>query len=161
MAETTISAIIEGGRATAGPPLGPAMGPMGVNIAGIIGEINAKTAPFAGLKVPIKVIIDKETKAHRIEIGAPSTGELIKKELGIEKGKKGGAEDPKVVGDLKLDQVIKVAKAKAGSSLVRNVKMGANEVLGTCVSLGVTCEGKDPRAMMKEIKEGKYDSKLQ
>ena len=160
MAEITISAIVEGGRATAGPPLGPAMGPLGVNIAGIIGEINSKTAAFAGLKIPIKVVINKDTKAHRIEVGAPATGELIKKELGVEKGRKGGAEDPKVVGDLKLEQVVKVAKAKAGSSLVRNLKAGVNEVLGSCVSLGVTCEGKDPRAMMKEIKEGMHDSKL-
>ena len=83
MSKITIPAIVEGGKATAGPPLGPALGPLGVNIGGIIDEINKKTGPFAGLKVPVKVIVDKETKKFEIEVGSPSTGELLKKELGV------------------------------------------------------------------------------
>ncbi len=100
MSKVTIPAIVEGGKATAGPPLGPALGPLGVNIGGIIDEINKKTSPFSGLKVPIKVIVDKNAKTFVIEVGSPSTGELLKKEAGVEKGKKGGADDPKVVGNL-------------------------------------------------------------
>ncbi len=160
MSKITIPAIVEGGKATAGPPLGPALGPLGVNIGGIIDEINKKTGPFAGLKVPVKVIVDKETKKFEIEVGSPSTGELLKKELGVEKGRKGGADDPKTIGNLKLEQVVKVAKMKAGTSLVRNVKMGVNEVLGSCVSLGITVEGKDPRKVIEEVKKGEHDSQL-
>ena len=140
--------------------MGPALGPLGVNIGGIIDEINKKTGPFAGLKVPVKVIVDKETKKFEIEVGSPSTGELLKKELGVEKGRKGGADDPKTIGNLKLEQVVKVAKMKAGTSLVRNVKMGVNEVLGSCVSLGITVEGKDPRKVIEEVKKGEHDSQL-
>lgn len=160
MSKITIPAIVEGGHATAGPPLGPALGPLGVNIGGIIDEINKKTGPFAGLKVPVKVIVDKATKKFEIEVGSPSTGELLKKELGVEKGRKGGPDDPKTVGDLKLESVVKVAKMKTGSSLVRNVKMGVNEVLGSCVSLGITVEGKDPRKVIEEVKKGEHDSQL-
>lgn len=160
MSEITIPAIVEGGKANAGPPLGPALGPLGVNIGAIIAEINEKTKNFAGLKVPVKVIVDKGSKTHKIEVGSPPTGELIKGELHIEKGRKGGAEDPKVVGDLKFDSAVKVAKMKQDGSLVNSLKAGVKEVLGTCVSLGVTCEGKDPRAMMKEVDAGKWDSKL-
>ncbi|MCX8197584.1 MAG: 50S ribosomal protein L11 [Candidatus Micrarchaeota archaeon] len=160
MSKITIPAIVEGGRATAGPPLGPALGPLGVNIGGIIEEINKKTAPFAGLKVPVKVVVDKATKKFEVEVGSPSTGELLKKELGVEKGRKGGAEDPKVIGNLTLAQVIKVAKMKAGGSLVKDVKKGANEVLGTCVSLGITVDGKDPRKVIEEIKKGEHDSQF-
>lgn len=160
MSKITIPAIVEGGKANAGPPLGPALGPLGVNIGGIIDEINKKTGPFAGLKVPIKVVVDKATKKFEIEVGSPSTGELLKKELGVEKGRKGGAEDPKVIGDLKLEQVVKVARMKSGSSLVRNLKNGANEVLGTCVSLGITVEGKDARKVIEEVKKGEHDSAL-
>ncbi|MFA6489893.1 MAG: 50S ribosomal protein L11 [Candidatus Micrarchaeia archaeon] len=160
MAKITIPAIVEGGKATAGPPLGPALGPLGVNIGGIIDEINKATAPFAGLKVPVKVIVDKATKKFEIEVGSPSTGELLKKELGVEKGRKGGADDPKTIGDLKFASIVKVAKMKTGSSLVRNVKNGANEVLGTCVSLGITVEGKDARKIIEEVKNGEHDSQL-
>lgn len=160
MTKITIPTIVEGGRANAGPPLGPALGPLGVNIAGIIDEINKKTGPFAGLKVPVKVIVDKNTKTFEIEVGAPSTGELLKKELGVEKGRKGGPDDPKTIGDLKFEQVVKVAKMKAGSSLVKNVKQGAKEVLGSCVSLGITVDGKDPREIRKSVDAGEHDSQL-
>ena len=160
MSKITIPAIVEGGKATAGPPLGPALGPLGVNIGGIIDEINRKTGPFAGLKVPVKVVVDKDTKKFEIEVGSPSTGELLKKEAGAEKGRKGGADDPKTVGNLKFEQVVKVARMKTDGSLVRNVKNGVNEVLGTCVSLGLTVEGQDPRKIIVEVKDGKHDSQL-
>ncbi|MCX8175005.1 MAG: 50S ribosomal protein L11 [Candidatus Micrarchaeota archaeon] len=160
MTKITIPAIVEGGKATAGPPLGPALGPLGVNIAGIIDEINRQTRDFAGLKVPVKVIVDKATKKFEVEVGSPSTGELLKKEAGAEKGRKGGPEDPKTIGNLKFEQVVKVAKMKSGSSLVRNLKQGVKEVLGTCVSLGITVEGKDARQIRKAVDAGEYDSLL-
>jgi len=160
MSKVTIPAIVEGGKATAGPPLGPALGPLGVNIGGIIDEINKKTGPFAGLKVPVKVIVDKDTKTFEVEVGSPSTGELLKKEAGAEKGRKGGADDPKTVGNLTFAQVVKVAKMKEGGSLVRNLKNGAKEVLGTCVSLGITVEGQDARKIIAEVADGKRDSQL-
>ena len=160
MPKVTIPAIVEGGRATAGPPLGPALGPLGVNIGGIIDEINKKTGPFAGLKVPIKVIVDKATKKFEIEVGSPSTGELLKKELGVEKGRKGGPDDPKSVGSLSFEQVVKVAKMKSSGSLVRNIKQGAKEVLGTCVSLGISVDGKDAREAIKSVDAGQHDSAL-
>ena len=156
----TIPAIVEGGRANAGPPLGPALGPLGVNIGGIIDEINNQTKAFNGLKVPVKVIVDKATKKFEIEVGSPSTGELLKKEAGAEKGRKGGADDPKTIGNLTFEQVVKVARMKMGTSLVRDVKNGTNEVLGSCVSLGITVEGQDPRKIIAEVKEGKRDSQL-
>ncbi len=160
MSKVSIPAIVEGGKASAGPPLGPALGPLGVDISGIIDEVNKKTANFAGLKVPVKVIVDKQTKKFEIEVGSPSTGELLKKELGVEKGRKGGAEEPKVIGDLKLEQIVKVAKMKMDGSLVKNLKNGAKEVLGTCVSLGITVEGKDAKKLIAEVNEGQHDSVL-
>jgi large subunit ribosomal protein L11 len=93
-------------------------------------------------------------------VGSPSTGELLKKEAGVEKGKKGGADDPKVVGNLQFSQAVKVARMKTDGSLVRNLKNGVNEVLGTCVSLGITVEGQDARKIIEEVKAGKHDSQL-
>ncbi|RLG19106.1 50S ribosomal protein L11, partial [Candidatus Micrarchaeota archaeon] len=142
-------------------PLGPALGPLGVNIGGIIAKINEQTKDFEGLSVPVKVIVDKESKEFRIEVGTPPVSALIKKEIGLEKGAQGakpevpGASGQEKVGDIKLEQAVKIAKGKAqGSSLAKETKAAVKEVLGTCVSMGVTCDGKDPREVIKAIEEG-------
>ena len=70
----TVEAMVEGGKATAGPPLGPALGPKGVNIGQVVAKINEKTKAFTGMKVPVKVIINDEMlaaiKAYFAEYGA-------------------------------------------------------------------------------------------
>ncbi|VVB56903.1 50S ribosomal protein L11 [uncultured archaeon] len=158
MSEISISAIVDGGEAKAGPPLAPALAPLGVNISQIIAEINKQTGGFKGVKVPVKVFVDKGTKAWRIEVGFPATSELIKKELSLEKGRKGGEGEPQVVGDLKMEQAVKVAKAKAAGTLAKDVKKAVAEVLGTCVSAGITVNGKDAREVKKELDAGAFDS---
>jgi len=47
----TISSLVTGGEASAGPPLGPALGPIGVNILQVIEAINEKTSEFKGMKI--------------------------------------------------------------------------------------------------------------
>ena len=88
MAEVIISGLVEGGKATGGPPFGPALGPLGVNINAVIAEINDKTKQYAGIKIPVKVIVDTGTKSARVEVGAPPTSALILKELNIQAGAK-------------------------------------------------------------------------
>ena len=162
MADVTIAALVEGGKASAGPPLGPALGPLGVNIGGIIAEINEKTKDFAGLSVPVKVIVHKETKQFEVVVGTPPVSALIKKELGLQLGAKGakpevpGTSGQEKVGDLKFEQALKIARGKMqGNSLANDLKGAVKEVLGTCVSMGVTCDGKDCREVIKEVNEGK------
>jgi large subunit ribosomal protein L11 len=150
----TIDVIVEGGKASAGPPLAPALAPMGVNIGQVVAKINEATKDFAGMKVPVKVNVDPSTKEFTIEVGSPPTAEIIKKEAGIEKGA-GNREAP--AGDVALQVIVKIAKAKS-NSLGGTVKDKAKEVLGTCLSMGVTVEGKSARDMIKEVDEGKHDS---
>ncbi|MEM2250959.1 MAG: 50S ribosomal protein L11 [Candidatus Hadarchaeales archaeon] len=153
-----IKLLIEGGKATPGPPIGPALGPFGLNVAKIVAEINQKTQEFEGMKVPVTLIIDPKTKSYEIKVGLPPVSALIKKELGLEKG--ASAPQKEIVGNLTMEQAIKIAKMKRGSSLAKTLKAAVKEVLGTCVSMGVTVEGKDPRIVQKEIDEGKYDEVL-
>ena len=153
----TIQALVEGGKASAGPPLGPALGPLGVNIGQIIATINEKTKGYAGLSLPVKVIVDKETKTFEVEVGSPPVSALLKKELGIEKGAKSMKEGGPV-GNLTLAQVVKVAKMKQSGSLAKTVKAAVNEVLGTCVSVGITVEGKSPKEIIKEVNAGKHNA---
>lgn len=151
----TVEALVPGGQATAGPPLGPALGPLGVNVMAIVNRINELTKDFAGMKVPVKIIVDVDTKEFEVEVGTPTTSALIVKELGIEKGS--GDPGKQKVGNLTIQQVIKIAKMKSSELLAKSLKKAAKEILGSCVSMGVTVEGKDPREVQREIDEGKYD----
>jgi large subunit ribosomal protein L11 len=80
------------------------------------------------------------------------------KELGIEKGS--GKPKTEKVGDLSLEQAKKIALMKQEACLGRNLKKAAKEIVGACVSMGVTVEGKDPREVQNEIEEGKHDDLL-
>ncbi len=155
----TVEALVEGGKASAGPPLGPALGPLGVNIMQIINTINDKTKQFDGMKVPVKVIVDPKTKDFEIKVGTPPAASLILKELNAEKGS--GAAGTHKIGDLTVDQAIKVAQMKHDNLLGKELKQKTKEVIGTCVSLGVTVEGKKPQEIQKLIDEGDFDSKFQ
>jgi large subunit ribosomal protein L11 len=158
MGEQKVSALVTGGGASAGPPLGPALGPLGVNIMEVIKAINDKTSDFEGMKVPVTVIIDSETKKYEIEIGIPSAAALIMKEAGIQKGS--GTSGTEWVGDVTLDSIIKVANTKIEKSYASSLKSVAKTIIGTCVALGVKIEGKTPKEMTAEINEGKWDEKF-
>jgi large subunit ribosomal protein L11 len=150
-----IEALINGGEATAGPPLGPALGPLGVNVLQIVNRINELTKDYAGMKVPVKIIVDVDTKSFEVEIGTPTTPALIIKELGIEKG----SGNPKVekVGNVSIEQALKIAQMKIKDTYSNDVKAALKEVLGTLVSIGVTVDNKDPRDVQKEVSQGKHD----
>ena len=154
----TVEALVEGGKATPGPPLGPALGPLGVNIPKIIQEINEKTKHFEGMKVPVKITVDPKTKSFEISIGTPPASALILKEVGVEKGT-GKSKETKT-GNLTMEQVKKIVEMKKDSLLGINTKNMAKEIVGTCVSVGVTVESKDPKEILKEIDEGKHDEVL-
>jgi large subunit ribosomal protein L11 len=150
-----VEALLSGGEATAGPPLGPALGPLGVNVLQIVNRINELTKGYAGMKVPVRVIVDIETKAFEVEIGTPTTSALIVKELGIEKGS--GNPKAEKAGNLTVEQVVKIAQMKLPGSYALSENSAAKEVLGSCISMGITVDGRDPREIQKEISEGKWD----
>ena len=150
-----VEALVNGGQATAGPPLGPALGPLGVNVLAIVNKINEITKDYAGMKVPVKVSVDTDNKEFEVSVGTPTASALLVSELGVSKGS--GVPNTEKIGDLTLEQVLKVAKMKREDVLSRNIKATVKEVLGTSVSMGVTVEGKDPREIQNEIDQGKYD----
>lgn len=132
MGKQTIEVMIEAGKATAAPPLGPALGPLGVNTKAIVDEINEKTKELKGMQVPVKVTVDTDKKTFEIEVGTPPVASLVKKELGIDKG----SDQPgtKRSGDMTEEQVKRITRTKFGSDAPEFV----NQVRGTCRSMGVT-----------------------
>jgi len=153
-----VEALLAGGQATAGPPLGPILGPLGVNVLQIVNKINDLTKAYAGMKVPVKVIVDVETKGFEVEIGTPTTSALIVKELGIEKGS--GTAKTQKVGNLSMEQVVKIAQMKSSDSYSASLRGVVKEIIGACVSIGVTIEGKEPKDVLKEIAQGQHDKTL-
>ncbi|MAH33586.1 50S ribosomal protein L11 [archaeon] len=158
MASQTVESLVPGGKATAAPPLGPALGPLGVNIGQVVSEINKKTSAFNGMQVPIKIIVDVDTKEFEITIGTPPAASLIIKEAGIQKGSGNPKADK--VADVLIEQIIKVAKMKEGNLLGKGLKEKVKEIIGTCNSMGVLVEGKPAVETIKEVNEGKYDKEI-
>lgn len=149
-----VEVLVPGGKATPGPPLGPAIGPLGLNVKQVVDRINEATKDFDGLPVPVKIIA-KEDRTFDIEVGVPPVSALIKKELGLEKGSK--ATGREYVGDLTMEQVVKIAKIKQKQMLAYDLRAAVLEVLGTAVSMGVKVEGKHPKEVQEEIREGKIE----
>jgi large subunit ribosomal protein L11 len=152
-----VEALVSGGHANPGPPLGPALGPLGVNIKEIVDRINEKTADFNGMQVPVKLIFD-DKKNYIIEIGTPPTSALILKELGLEKGS--GLSGTETIGNLTIEQASKIARMKRDGLLASEYKSAVNEIIGSCVPMGVTVEDMDPRDAQKAVKAGTFDDRL-
>ena len=158
MASQTVEALIEGGKATAAPPLGPALGPTGANIGQVVAEINKKTADMKGMQVPVKVTVDTDTKEFSIVVGTPPAAALIKKEAGVAKGAGNPLTDK--VADLVIEQIIKIAKMKEDALLGKDLKMKVREIVGTCQSMGILVEGMPAQEALAAISEGKFDEEI-
>jgi large subunit ribosomal protein L11 len=152
-----VEVLVSGGKATAGPPLGPALGPLGINVKAVVDEINKKTAEFNGMQVPVIVTVD-DKRNFTVAVGIPPTTALVMKEVGIQKGSK--EPNLQIVGDLPLEAAIRIARMKFDDMLSYDLKNAVKEVVGTCVSLGVTIEGQKPKDMVKAINAGTFDSVL-
>jgi large subunit ribosomal protein L11 len=156
MVEKTLNFIVPGGEASGGPPIGPALGPLGVNIMQVVNKINEKTAEYKGTPIPVDVIIDTDTKEFEVKVGMLSTFALLTQALGISKGS--GIPNQDYVGDLSFDELISVAEKKREGLLAVNLRAAVKEVLGTCQSMGVTIEEKSAKMVQEEIDAGEYDS---
>ena len=154
MGTQKLDVLIQGGKATAAPPLGPALGPLGVNIGQVIADINKKTAAFAGMQVPVTLEVDEKTKEYTISVGTPPASALIKKEAGIEKASGNPKSDK--VADLKIEQVIKVSKMKEDNLLGKDEVARVKEIIGTCNAMGVLVEGKTGKEVIALINQGQY-----
>lgn len=146
-----IDVLVPGGKASPGPPIGPALGPLGINVKTVVDDINEKTASYNGMQVPVKVIVDDQ-KHVTLEIGIPPASALVLVEAGIEKGSSGEG----IAGNISVAQAIKIAKMKRQNSLSYELKNTVKEILGTCVSMGITVDGKPARDVQKAIDAEEY-----
>ncbi|MFX0002882.1 MAG: 50S ribosomal protein L11 [Candidatus Hodarchaeota archaeon] len=156
--KVVVKAMVTGGSASGGPPIGPAVGPTGINIKDVVDEINKQTMVFKGLTVPVRIECDPESKEFQIFIETPSTASLLLKEIGAEKGSASALEQK--IGNLTIDQIQNVVDGKRDKFLDKSYKAAVKTVLGTALSIGLTVDGEDPRVIQKRIDNGEYDEKL-
>lgn len=154
----TVEVLIEGGKASPAPPLGTSLGPLKVNVKAIVDDINKRTEDFKGMKVPVKVEVDTETKEYKISIGTPPLTQLIKKELNLKAAS--GEPNKMKCGVLAFEEVIKLVKMKKDAFQGDNPRSYIKNVLGTCVSMGVLIDDKDPKVVIEEVSAGKYDNEI-
>ena len=153
-----IKLIVDGGEMKPGPAVAQQIGPLGINMGKVMSDVNQATSGFKGMKVPVEIDVNGKTKTFTIQVFSPPIAELIKKEISVEKG---SGEAGKVrVGNLAIEQVISIAKTKLPNLLAKNLKNAVRLVVGTCVSLGVLIESKDPKEVEKEIASGVYDKEI-
>jgi large subunit ribosomal protein L11 len=153
-----IKLIVDGGNMKPGPAVSQQLGPMGVNLGQVISDVNEATSGFKGIKVPVELTVDSKTKEYEIKVSSPPVAELLKKELGIEKG---SAEPHKSkIGNLAIENIINIAKTKLPNLLAKDLKAAVKLVLGTCVSIGILIENKTPQEITAEVESGVYDSEI-
>jgi large subunit ribosomal protein L11 len=160
----TLDLLIEGGKAAPGANSAPKLSALKMNVAAIFKEINDKTKPYAGMQVPVKVVMNPEDKTFEVVVGTPPVSSLVKKEMGLDLAKL--TEEDKTagkmsLGDVKMDQILKVAKMKQPALFCRSLKACVKQVVGTCASMPITVEGKKAVDVIKDIDSGKYDSVIQ
>jgi len=154
-----IKLLAEGESMSPGPALSQKLGPLGINIGQVISKVNDATKGFKGLKVPVELDVNTATKQFEVQVFSPPVSELLKKELGIEKGS--GEQEKIKVANASIEQIISVAKTKLPHMLSKNLKSAVKNVVGTCVSLGILIESKPAKEIEQEIEQGKYDKEIQ
>ncbi|MDO8509259.1 MAG: 50S ribosomal protein L11 [Nanoarchaeota archaeon] len=153
-----VKLIVEGGKMQPGPAVAQQLGPMGVNLGKVISTVNDATKGFVGIKVPVEIDVNPKTKEFSVAVFSPPVAELIKKELGLEKGS--GQPNTVKVGNIAIERVISIAKTKMPNLLAKDIKAGVRLVVGTCVSLGVLIDNKEAVEVEKEIALGEYDKEI-
>ncbi|MCE4599220.1 MAG: 50S ribosomal protein L11 [Desulfurococcales archaeon] len=156
--EKVVTVQIEGGRARPGPPLGPTLSSLGLNVKQVVDEINEKTKAFEGMTIPVKIIVDVSTKKYKIEVGIPTTTALLLKAVGA----KEPSGDPihQKIGDLPFEKIVEITLQKKPQLLAKTLKAAVKTILGSARSIGITVDGKDPKIVTREVDEGLYDAVL-
>lgn len=135
---TQIKLQIVGGAANPAPPIGPALGQHGVNIAGFCKEFNDKTKDKKGEVVPV-IISVYEDRSFTFIMKTPPVAELIKKAANITKGS--GKPLQEKVGKITKKQVREIAEKKMPDLNAHTVEAAMTMVEGTARQMGVTIEG--------------------
>ncbi|KZV37282.1 Plastid ribosomal protein l11 [Dorcoceras hygrometricum] len=153
---------LEAGKATPAPPVGPALGAKGVNIAAFCKDYNARTADKAGYVIPVEITVyDVSTLAFRMQffdlshdrsftfiLKTPPASVLLLKAAGVEKGSK----DPKQekVGKITIEQLRTIAQEKLPDLNCTTIESAMRIIAGTAANMGIDI---DPPVLEPKVKQ--------
>ena len=129
---------IPAGKASATPPVGPALGQHGVNIMAFIKEFNEKTKNDVGLIIPVVITVYAD-RSFTFVTKTPPAAVLIKKACGIESGS--GVPNKTKVAKITKAQIKEIAEKKMPDLNANDVEAAMSMIAGTARSMGVTVEG--------------------
>jgi len=129
---------ISAGKATPAPPVGPALGPHGINIMAFCKEYNARTAGQAGSIIPVELTIYADGTFSFIT-KTPPVADLLRKAVGVDKG---SAEPNRVkVGTITQQQLREIAEIKMKDLNAIDIEGAERQIIGTARSMGIEVEG--------------------
>ena len=146
------------GKATPAPPVGPALGQHGLNIAGFCKEYNAKTAAYkTGLVIPVKITV-YDDRSYSFVLKSPPASVLLAKFANVKKG----ASEPnrQIVGKVTLEQVKEIATIKMNDLNTDDIDQAVLIIKGTAKSMGIEVEKLRFRKINKIIFIYKYEKTI-
>jgi large subunit ribosomal protein L11 len=146
---------VQGGKASAAPPLGPALTQYGLPVDKVVTEINKLTEGYEGMEVTVVIKVDETTGSYSIDMISPTTTSLLLKFAGVQEPS--GDPAHKKVGNISLEDAIRVAIAKKKELNAKTLKAAVKSVVSTARTIGLTVDGKDPKEVLSEINKGVHD----
>jgi len=132
---TVVKLQLPAGKATAAPPVGPALGGYGINIMAFVKEYNEKTAPQAGSVIPVEVSVFSD-RSFTVTLKTAPAADLLRKAAGVDRGS--GAPNKTKVGSISREQLRRLAEQKMIDMNALTVEAAEQTLAGTARSMGIT-----------------------
>ena len=122
-------------KATPAPPVGPALGQHGINIAGFCKEYNAKTSDKIGLIIPVEISV-YEDRSYSFILKTPPASVLLAKAAQVKKGS--GTPNQLNVGSITKTQLEEIASIKLPDLNTTKISSAIKIVEGTAKNMGIS-----------------------
>ncbi len=146
---------VQAGKASPSPPLGPTLAQYGLPVEKVVEEINKLTEDYSGMEVTVVLRIDESTGKYSIDVALPTTTSLLLRFANVQEPS--GDPARKKVGNITIEDAIKVALIKKSELNAKTLKAAVKSVISTARSIGLTVNGKDPKEVLAEVDRGVYD----